>query len=78
MKVLGFAGYAPFRPRTGYNRTMEHSVYLDGDARGRGLGRALHVAPQRGRNRRALSPAGPAGDNAPGRPKSRQTGPGMT
>lgn len=43
-RVLGFAGYAPFRPRTGYNRTMEHSVYLDGDARGRGLGRALMVA----------------------------------
>jgi L-amino acid N-acyltransferase len=42
--VLGFSAYGPFRPKAGYSRTMEHSVYVRPDARGRGIGRALLVA----------------------------------
>ena len=41
--VVGFASYGPFRTKDGFARTMEHSVYLDAAARGRGLGRALMV-----------------------------------
>jgi L-amino acid N-acyltransferase YncA len=39
--VLGFASYGPFRPWEGYVKTVEHSVYVHRDARGRGCGRAL-------------------------------------
>ena len=42
--VLGYAAYGPFRSKAGYARTMEHSVYVRQDQRGRGLGRALLVA----------------------------------
>ncbi len=42
--VLGFAFYAPFRASTGYNRTMEHTIYLAPEARGQGVGQALIAA----------------------------------
>lgn len=39
--VTGFASFGDFRPRPGYRFTVEHSVYVRADRRGRGLGRAM-------------------------------------
>ncbi len=39
--LLGFATYGVFRARPAYKYTVEHSVYVRQDARGRGLGGAL-------------------------------------
>lgn len=38
---LGFASYAPYRPRSAYRFTVEDSVYVDRDAGGHGVGSAL-------------------------------------
>jgi phosphinothricin acetyltransferase len=38
---MGFASYGPFRAFPAYKYTVEHSVYVDGRFRGRGLGRML-------------------------------------
>lgn len=43
-RVLGWAGLGDYRPRACYAGIAEFSVYLDRDARGRGLGRALLAA----------------------------------
>jgi phosphinothricin acetyltransferase len=40
-EVLGFAYASVFRPRTGYRYTVEDSVYVRDDRRGRGIGSAL-------------------------------------
>lgn len=42
--VIGFATYDQFRPSNGYARTMEHTVYIDPAAQGRGAARALMAA----------------------------------
>jgi L-amino acid N-acyltransferase YncA len=42
--ILGFAYAAPFRPRRGYRFTAEDSVYIDPEAVGQGVGRALLAA----------------------------------
>jgi phosphinothricin acetyltransferase len=39
--VIGYATYGPFRSRTGYRHSMEHSVYVAEGMQGRGLGRSL-------------------------------------
>lgn len=39
--LLGFASYGVFRERPAYKYSVEHSVYVHRDARGRGVGRAL-------------------------------------
>lgn len=39
--VLGFGYAGPYRPRPAYRHTVEDSVYLAADARGRGIGGAL-------------------------------------
>ena len=39
--LLGFATYGPFRERPAYKYTIEHSVYIRTDVRGRGLGTIL-------------------------------------
>ncbi len=43
-RVLGYAYSSSYRPRAAYARTRESSVYLAGDAVGRGLGRLLYDA----------------------------------
>lgn len=40
-KLLGFASWGTFRHFPAYKYTVEHSVYVHADARGRGLGRLL-------------------------------------
>lgn len=39
--LLGFASYSQFRAGLGYARTMEHTINLAPEARGRGLGSLL-------------------------------------
>jgi phosphinothricin acetyltransferase len=39
--VLGYASFGDFRPWPGYRFTVEHSVHVHSDARGRGVGTAL-------------------------------------
>ena len=39
--VIGFASFGDFRPWPGYARSVEHSVHVREDARGRGVGSAL-------------------------------------
>jgi phosphinothricin acetyltransferase len=42
-RLLGFATYGPFRNWPAYKYTIEHSLYVDRDYRGQGLGRLLLV-----------------------------------
>ena len=42
-EVLGFAYASEFRDRPAYHRTVETSVYLDREARGRRVGSALYA-----------------------------------
>jgi L-amino acid N-acyltransferase len=39
--LLGFASYGSFRPHAAYKYSIEHSVYIRHDQRGRGFGTAL-------------------------------------
>ncbi len=40
-KVVGFASYGPFRPWPAYLYTVENSIYVAPDQRGKGIGAAL-------------------------------------
>ena len=40
-KLLGFASYGTFRAWPAYKYSVEHSIYIHGDHRGQGLGKAL-------------------------------------
>lgn len=40
-RLLGFASYGPFRNWPAYKYSVEHSVYVDKDCRGRGVGTLL-------------------------------------
>jgi phosphinothricin acetyltransferase len=63
--VLGFASYGPFRAWEGYVHTVEHSVYVDSGARGRGVGRALvlELVDRAMRQRKHVMVAGIEGEN---------------
>jgi phosphinothricin acetyltransferase len=39
--VAGFSSYGPWRPRWGYRHTVEHTVHVRADFRGKGIGSAL-------------------------------------
>lgn len=41
--LVGYASFGDWRPHSGYRHTVEHSVYVRGDQRGRGIGRMLLV-----------------------------------
>lgn len=43
-RLLGFGTFGQFRERPAYKYTVEHSVYVDRAARGRGIGRQLLAA----------------------------------
>lgn len=43
-RVAGYASYGDWRAFDGYRHTVEHSVYVDKDSRGAGLGKALMLA----------------------------------
>lgn len=47
-RVLGYAYAGPLGVREAYRPSCEVSIYLDGDARGRGYGRALCEALEQG------------------------------
>jgi phosphinothricin acetyltransferase len=40
-KVLGFASFSQFRPKVGYKFSMEHSVYVNHQEKGSGIGKLL-------------------------------------
>lgn len=40
-EVVGYATYGRFRVKPGYNHTVEHSIYLNEKAQGKGLGSEL-------------------------------------
>ncbi|MCM5557504.1 GNAT family N-acetyltransferase [Pleomorphomonas sp. JP5] len=42
--VLGYAAFGDWRPFDGDSHTVEHSIYIRHDARGRGVGKALMEA----------------------------------
>ncbi|TFV96201.1 N-acetyltransferase family protein [Algoriphagus kandeliae] len=52
-KVCGYATYGKFRAKPGYNRSLEHTIYLNSDAQGKGFGTELmkqliHIAKSQG------------------------------
>lgn len=43
-RIAGYASYGDWRPFDGFRNSVEHSVYVEKDHYGRGLGRALMTA----------------------------------
>lgn len=43
-RLLGFASYGPFRAWPAYKYSVEHSLYVAPDCRGKGIGKALLTA----------------------------------
>ena len=40
-KILGYASYAQYRPKVGYQFTMEHSIYIHPEFQNQGIGKVL-------------------------------------
>jgi L-amino acid N-acyltransferase len=40
-ETVGYASFGPFRPFDGYRSSVEHSIYVRNDQRGKGIGKAL-------------------------------------
>jgi L-amino acid N-acyltransferase len=40
-ETVGYASFGPFRPFDGYRTSVEHSIYVRNDQRGKGIGKAL-------------------------------------
>lgn len=53
-RVLGYAGYGPFRPYDGYRDTVELSVYVETGARRMGIATALMQALENEARRRGV------------------------
>ena len=52
-EVLAYATYAKFRAKPGYSKTLEHSIYLNEKAQGKGLGsemmrKLIEIAKEQG------------------------------
>lgn len=52
-EVLGYATYGKFRAKPGYSKTLEHSIYLNEKAQGKGLGsemmrKLIEIAKEQG------------------------------
>ncbi|MFQ5438143.1 MAG: GNAT family N-acetyltransferase [Paracoccaceae bacterium] len=45
-RIVGFGTYGRFRASNGYRHTMEHTIILRSDARGKGMGRRMMTALQ--------------------------------
>jgi phosphinothricin acetyltransferase len=65
--ILGYASFGAFRPWDGYRNTVEHSVYVDADARRRGVGRGLmeDLIPRARAMKKHVMVAGIEAANAP-------------
>lgn len=67
-EILGFATYGPFRGGVGYRHTFEHTIMVDPDGGGRGVGRALLKAVEVHAEKRGAHSlmAGVSGENDAG------------
>lgn len=67
-QIIGYASYDQFRRGLGYARSMEHSIILTPDARGKGVGRALMEAVEDHARRAGVGSlwAGVSGENPGG------------